>query len=248
MNLNMLTVFQCPFPKKRFGRNNDGGYVIAEIPKAKYTTFISGGIADDISFELDFINKYQNVTTFAFDGTINGLPDKNNSIRFINKNIGSGNNELETNIHDIIDESDSIFVKMDIEGGEIPWINSLTEHQMNKFEQIVIEFHSPFSDDEIDVFSKLNKHHILVHLHGNNHGGTRIYQGVVMPNVFECTYIHKKYFMSAPKYNTDSIPSRLDMKNSVTENEIVLNYKPFVYKPLVYNAKRKHVLSHLKFA
>jgi hypothetical protein len=27
-----------------------------------------------------------------------------------------------------------------------------------------------------------------------------------------------------------------------------LNYKPFVYKPLVYNAKRKHVLSHLKFA
>ena len=63
-------------------------------------------------------------------------------------------------MHDIIDTNDDIFIKMDIEGGEIPWINSLTDKQINKFEQIVMEFHSPFSDKEIDVFNKINLTHI----------------------------------------------------------------------------------------
>ena len=42
---------------------------------------------------------------------------------------------------------------MDIECSELPWIKSLNENQMNKLEQIVIVFHFPFSDNEIDVYS-----------------------------------------------------------------------------------------------
>ena len=42
-------------------------------------------------------------------------------------------------------------MKMDIEGGEIPWINSLNDEQMNNFQQIVIEFHRPFKNREINV-------------------------------------------------------------------------------------------------
>jgi hypothetical protein len=228
MDPSVLTVYKSPFTKIRLGKDYDGGYIIAEIPNVRYTTLLAGGISDDISFEENFINKYQNTKTFAFDGTIKNLPKKNDNIVFIKKNIGFDNNERCTNIHDIIDVNESIFVKMDIEGAEIPWIKSLSDEQMNKFEQIVMEFHFPFSNNEIDVFNKINKNHYLIHFHGNNCCGVRKHKDVVIPNVFECTYLHKKYFTDIPQLNTDLIPSNLDMKNT-PRKEIYINYPPFVH-------------------
>lgn len=227
MNPSVLTVYKSPFTKCRLGKDYDGGYIIAEIPNIKYTTLLAGGIADDISFEEDFINKYTINNAYAFDGTINKLPKKHSKITFIKKNIGCKNTEKITNIHDIIDVNECIFVKMDIEGGEIPWIKSLSDEQMNKFEQIVIEFHRPFNNKEIDVFDKINKNHYLIHFHGNNCCGTRNHNVVIIPNVFECTYLHKKYFTNRPELNKELIPSNLDMKNT-EKNEIYINYHPFV--------------------
>uniref|UniRef100_A0A6C0HB99 Methyltransferase FkbM domain-containing protein n=1 Tax=viral metagenome TaxID=1070528 RepID=A0A6C0HB99_9ZZZZ len=227
MDPSVLTVYKCPFTKLRLGKDYDGGYIIAEIPNVNYTIFLAGGINDDISFEEGFIDKYPNIQTFAFDGTINNLPKENSNITFIKKNIGFENNEHVTNIHDIIDVNECIFVKMDIEGGEIPWIKSLSDDQMNKFEQIVMEFHNPFTDAEIDVFDKINKNHYLIHFHGNNCCGVRNHNGVIIPNVFECTYLHKKYFTNVPELNKDLIPSILDMKNT-SNDEIYINHPPFV--------------------
>lgn len=227
MNPSVLTVFKSPFEKKRIGKDYDGGYIIAEIPFVKYTTLIAGGILDDISFEEEFINKYPNTQVYAFDGTINNLPKENNKITFIKKNIGFENNKDTTNLHDIINVNSRIFIKMDIEGGEIPWITSLSDEQMNKFEQIVIEFHWPFTDREIDVFDKINKNHYLIHFHGNNCCGVRNHNGVIIPNVFECTYLHKKYFINIPELNKELIPGNLDMKNT-NNDEIYIDYPPFV--------------------
>ena len=53
------------------------------------------------------------------------------------------------------------------------------------------------------------------------------YNGVIIPNVFECTYLHKKYFANVPELNKDSIPSILDMKNT-SRDEIYINHPPFV--------------------
>ena len=192
------------------------------------------GIENDISFEEDFIKKYQNVSCFAFDGSINSLPKENNNIKFIKKYIGFENNDTVTNLHDIINANiNGIFIKMDIEGGEIPWIKSLTNEQLYKFEQIVMEFHNPFSEKEIDVFEKINRNHYLIHFHGNNYCGVRNHNGVRIPNIFECTYLHKKYFENIPELNTELIPGYLDMKNSGNNenndmDEIYINYPPFV--------------------
>ena len=226
MNPNVLTVYKSPFPKTRLGKDNDGGYIIADVPNAHYTTLLAGGIQGDISFEEYFMVKYPSAQVFAFDGTISQLPKENAKIHFIKKNIGSENNEETTNIHDIIDMNESIFVKMDIEGGEIPWIKSLHDEQINKFEQIVMEFHYPFSNNEVDIFNKLNKNHYLIHFHGNNCCGVRIHGGVKIPNIFECTYLHKKYFV--PELNKEPIPGPLDMKNTEIDDEIYINYPPFV--------------------
>lgn len=52
---------------QRVGRNNDGGYVIVE--PFTYDCLISAGIADDTSFEQQFLQLYSDIPCFAFDGT-----------------------------------------------------------------------------------------------------------------------------------------------------------------------------------
>jgi hypothetical protein len=228
MDPSVLTVYTSPYPKIRLGKNHDGGYVVIDVPEPKYSVLLAGGVSNDISFEEHFIRKYGS-RCIAFDGTINSLPNNNNNIRFVKKNIGFNNTNALTNLHDIIAANTNIFIKMDIEGGEIPWIKSLSNDQMNKFEQIVMEFHNPYSKSEIEVFDKINKNHILVHFHGNNACGTRTYKGIIMPNIFECTYLHKKYFTSGPELNKIAIPTSIDMRNIPHNNEIHINYPPFVH-------------------
>ena len=77
-----------------------------------------------------------------------------------------------------------------------------------------MEFHCPFSNTEIEVFDKINKNHYLIHFHGNNNCGVRNHNNVYIPNVFECTYLHKKHFTNIPELNKDLIPSILDMRNT----------------------------------
>jgi hypothetical protein len=228
MDPSVLTVYKCPYPKIRLGKDFDGGYIIADISNVKYEILIAGGIEGDISFEEDFVMKY-NIKCLAFDGTINSLPKENSQIDFIKKNIGSDNTTEYTNLHDIININRNIFIKMDIEGGEISWIKSLSNEQMDRFDQIVMEFHNPFSDNEIEVFEKINNNHVLVHFHGNNCCGTRMHRSIEIPNIFECTYLHKKYFTEPPQLNTDLIPGILDMTNT-NNKEIYIDYPPFVHK------------------
>lgn len=231
MDPSVLTVYTCPFPKVRLGKEFDGGYIIAEVPNIQYSLLLAGGILDDISFEEDFIQKYT-IPCIAFDGTIARLPKENVNIQFVRKNIGYDESAITTNLHTQIAVHDTIFVKMDIEGGEIPWIQSLNDEQMNKFAQIVMEFHCPFSNKEIEVFDKLNKHHVLVHFHANNCCGTRDHKGVLIPNIFECTYIHKRYVTTPLELNKEPIPSSLDMKNLRYKDEIHINHPPFVHPSL----------------
>jgi hypothetical protein len=233
MNPKLLTVYKSPFKKLRIGKDYDGGYIICDIPYIKYEVLISGGISDDISFENEFCNKF-NTKCIAFDGTIDynkfSNLNSNSNINFIAKNINFMNDDNTTNLNDYINEYNNIFIKMDIEGYEINWIKTLSEIQLNKISQIVIEFHFPFSNNEIDVFNKLNKNHVLIHFHGNNSCGVRLHEYTIIPNVFECTYIHKKYFESKLELNKDPIPSIIDMKNVIDKDEININYPPFVHK------------------
>jgi hypothetical protein len=227
---SVLTVYESPYPKMRVGKPNDGGYVIVKIPEVKYSILISGGILDDISFEEDFLKIYKDTRCITYDGSVDGLPYPSKNVEFFKKYIGSQNDDETENLHTTIDMYDNIFIKMDIEGGEIPWFKSLREDQLNKFEQIVIEFHEPFTEKDPLAFEKINTTHVLVHLHANNCSGSRMLKGVEIPNYFECTYLHKRHFASEPKLNKQKIPGPLDMRNISDRPDINIDYPPFVFK------------------
>ena len=93
---NLLEVKNPNNKKIRLGKKNDGGYII--VDNLEYDLIISCGIADDISFEKDILLKFPNIKVLAYDGTINNLPEPNNKIQFIKKNISDIDSNTTTNL------------------------------------------------------------------------------------------------------------------------------------------------------
>ena len=85
-------------------------------------------------------NNYTNTQCIAYDGTIPGINISNKNITFVKKNINTFNDNNNTNLYSDIESNNNIFLKMDIEGYEIPWINTLSYKQLNKFSQISESF------------------------------------------------------------------------------------------------------------
>jgi len=225
-----LTVYNpSPFSKFRLGSAADGGYVIVDLP-CKYDLLLSAGVGGDISFEIDFCNKYH-VPCVAHDGTVEKLPATHPNIQFVKKNIGPSESNSTTNLQHLLQSPvhNNVFLKMDIEGHEFDWLNALPEALLQKCVQIAIEFHSPKTRFHQQLFEKLNKTHYLVHFHNNNCTlDTEVFDGVLVPAVFECTYVHKKFFQVPPGFNTEPLPTNLDHSNC-SKRELYINYAPFVH-------------------
>lgn len=225
--------------KIRLGNNiGDGGYIIGLLENNNYDFYISAGVNDEESFSRDFINKFNfnKHNCQAFDGTIENYPiHYTNKITFIKKNIGKYNTSTTTNLHNILDNYNNIFIKMDIEGHEYDWISTLNKSQLNNIKQLVLEVHGVYDDswdmplkNKINCFNKLNETHYLIHVHGNNHGGINDYN---IPETLELTYIRKNTIPYLPELNKTSLPDKtLDTPNGTHKDDYDLNFYPFVNK------------------
>lgn len=242
--MEQLIVYSSPFPKKRIGRNNDGGYVIALLPET-YDLFISGGISNDISFENHLLELYPELTCYAFDGTVSQLPSNSNSSRlhFIKKNLGNTNNEHLTDLNETMEPCNTIFMKIDIEGHEFRLMPTIIQRNaMHKIKQLVIEIHSPAdiqlfpdyfkglgdvkNEHMFALFTELNKTHTLVHFHANNGCNLQNIDGIALPHVFELTYIRNDFITEKIK-NRETLPTSLDIKNALSKPDYELKGFPY---------------------
>jgi len=238
--MEQLILFSPTHPVERIGKKNDGGYVVCNLP-GEYDLFISGGVPDDISFEQHFLNKYPNLKCYAFDGTVESLPVDESRVTFVKKNLGKETDET-TNLKTYMDGHENIFMKIDIEGHEFRLFPEL-ESYMSKIKQLVLEIHSPGDiklhptyfkglDDidhkcMFDMFSMINNTHTLVHVHANNGCQSHVYDNVLLPNVFECTFIRNDY-VTQKIPNKRPLPLSIDMCNVVGTRDYFINYFPFI--------------------
>lgn len=236
MNNNYLDSIKIyDFSKKtRLGNNSDGGYIIGLLD-GKYDFYISAGVSNEESFSRDFIEMYNmnKYNSAAFDGTIDKYPyNYTKKITFYKRNISSYKDNKNANLSYFTDKYNDIFLKMDIEGWEYPWLLSLSQNQLNKFKQIVIEFHGINDDswntkleDKIKTFNILSRTHYPIHIHGNNHSSSTNN----IPNVVEITYIRKNSINYVPNLNKTVLPiSGLDFPNNCKKKDYDLNFRPFV--------------------
>jgi hypothetical protein len=235
-HFSYLQVYNYP-NKIRLGNNFDGGYVIANI--GDYDFYISAGIGGDESFSSQIFNKFniQNGVGFQFD--IQKLPDNYpRKMTFIKKNISYISDNNLDNLQSYMNQYNNIFLKMDIEGDEFPWLNSVTTDNLNKIKQFVCEFHA-INDDtwnnsfslKLSCFKKLAETHYLVHAHGNNYAPTQNINGYQYPYVIELTYIRKKDLKFELYPNSFPLPlDNLDYPNNNHVHDLNMNFPPFVNK------------------
>ena len=218
--------------KIRLGRNYDGGYVIGDLNNI-YDCYISAGISMEESFSRDFISKYNmnKNNCFAFDGTIKDYPwEYTKDITFINKNIGDINNEKITNLHDLLDTYKNIFIKMDIESDEYPWLFTLTDNQLSNIAQITLELHGIYMNDKytweekIKCFEKLNNNFYLIHIHANNY---HYKFDKKYPEEIEFTYINKKFLIEPTLNKKQILIENLDFPNNRKFRDYNIDYYPF---------------------
>jgi len=202
--------------KIRLGKDYDGGYIICD--NLNYDIILGCGVCNDLSFEDNFIDKY-NCDCIVFDGNISKIPKNKNNIKLIFMNIYSHSLDYLLNIHN------NIFLKMDIEGCEWDFFDKLNISQLNKINQMVIEFHnSPkkwglLDDYKINILKKICETHYLIHIHGNNnHKSRKIYDKNIC-DVFEATFLNKKY-IDKPLFIKYKYDNKLDMKNVRSKNEV----------------------------
>jgi hypothetical protein len=227
---SLLIPYKLPFKKIRIGRPKDGGYVIFDTNLDKVAGLYSYGISDDVSFELDFVEKY-NVKCYMFDHTIDKLPNTHANFIFT-KEPGNSTTILK-HVNLTNPDKNNLFLKMDIEGHEWELFNNLSIDDMVNFEQIVIEMHNlqflqnqyfgnmGITNEKMEaVLSKINTYFYLGHIHGNNCGGIKD-----IPNTVECTYIRKDLVPNTPSIETISYPiDILDFPNNVSLPDYVLNW------------------------
>jgi hypothetical protein len=182
-NLHELTLMHSSVMQKvRRGNSEpdetgfDGGYVILLSPNDgnhSYDLILSAGVADDVSFEEEMASLYD-APVHLYDGTIDEYPSsrRHPNVFFHKQNVSS--NSLEgCTLSEYFENYNNIFLKMDIEGHEFDWFDSLSAADLLKIKQIVIEIHmSEYPIERMQkqrhMFSRLAHSHVLLHAHGNN--------------------------------------------------------------------------------
>jgi len=244
LKIEDFIVYESPLEKKRYGRAGDGGYVGVRISS---DVLLSGGIGNDISFELDYVEN-NHCDAMCYDhqfGNRGSLSDfladnrfKNhshyNKLNFFEKMVDVYNAPTKTNFEEYFHSYDRISLKLDIEGGEYKYFDWLLEEYIHKLDQIFVEVHMlghpRYKNSKI--IEKINKTHALIHAHGNNTNSmvsnkyTEI-DGVLVPIIIELTFLHKQYFDTI-KPNQQELPHECDQPNQILLPELLINHYPFV--------------------
>ena len=212
-----LAVYASTLPMVRMGRDHDGGYVICE--GLAYDHFLSGGIADDNSFECAVLDAHSRLTCFAFDPNSDGATSRNR-LEFSRAPVEY------YGLHDC----ENALVKLDIEGAEWGWLHLLGRAARMRIAQLVIELHSPHLDKwDWEELRQLAETHWCVHAHGNNWDGiVTLSDGSRCPGTLETTWLRKDLDPGL-QLSEAPIPGPLDRPNRLGVPDHVIDWPPFVW-------------------
>ncbi|MDE7333206.1 MAG: hypothetical protein K2O16_13425 [Lachnospiraceae bacterium] len=214
----------------RIGSESDGGYVMLNDFGDDNTAY-SFGIGNNIDWDENIAD--YGIDVYCYDHTINQLPKENTRLFFQKTGI-CGEDDIENNLlsmETILNKNNHqkknrLILKMDVEGAEWEFINTISIDTLKQFSQMTFELHgiTNIANREMIMraLEKLNKTHYIIWVHGNNGGGSETAGTVVMPRLLEITYVNKEQYpcVEAPydcpldidRPNMDEYPD-IELKN-----------------------------------
>lgn len=196
----------------------------------------SFGISNDVSWDYDMVKRGYEI--FMYDMTIDALPFQHKNFHFFKQGISDTKNEekllntlenfIEANGHG---DKENLILKMDVEGAEWDFLNSVSSDLLNKFDQMTFEFHNLIGlknsaqiEKIFSAFKKLNLTHTPIHVHGNNYGAYINIENLgVFPDVTEITYVKNGNYEFEDDENI-LFPISLDEPNNPFLPDIPLGY------------------------
>lgn len=209
--------------KARVGGDHDGGYVMLDDFESVETA-LSLGIGADASWDLALAQR--GIRVVQFDHAIETSPSTHERCVFFGKRIVPSQpvDSRDTTIAQVLDEhaapsDDRLILKIDIEGSEWDVFDALAGAVVDRFAQIVCEFHdfhrileADWRDRAVRVLTKLNGSHTVVHIHGNNFRPIISIGDILIPEVIELTFVRSRSYAT-----TDAqaeFPGPLDNPNN----------------------------------
>jgi hypothetical protein len=217
--IGALRIFHCKdVEMKRFGTLGDGGYIL--LNDLRSTDFlISGGIGDNIDFEMEVADQISKVV--AIDHTVPNLKSNHKNLRINHMKLSSESEIGSITLTDLLkqNQASDYLLKLDIEGDEWSIFDNLTKTEIKKFRQIVVEFHWLHGDNSLqyfekirNTFNKLNYSHAVLAVSANNWGSIRQIAGISVPDVIEVTYVRKSNYRLSQ--NNEILYSHLQFPNN----------------------------------
>jgi hypothetical protein len=218
---------------QRIGDANDGGYLIPkelDLP----TALFSPGVNDNDSFELFYAEK--GVPCYLADFSVNKNPSEHPNLHFSKKYVGWKDEDSFIPLDSWVNESvgehiDNLMLQMDIEGWEYNNIINVSHNILSRFNLVCIEFHGFYKTGYLhsfalmeQIFQKLLKHYVPVHIHANNCCGSEIIHDYVLPTAVEITFLNRNSKLISSKLKTrNTIYQPLDKPNVTDKDEIYLD-------------------------
>lgn len=222
------------YTKIRMGRKGDGGYVMLN-DFINSSTAISCGIGGDVSWDLDIANL--GIKVYQYDHTVSCTPNQHANFHFFKKMIANNDSEHSISINSILNnyasKNDRTILKMDIEGSEWDILDQLSTESLNRFSQIVIEFHDfeelynlEWYARAMRVFEKLSSLFKVVHVHGANTGRLAVFSNLAFPTVIEITWANISLYEF--EESNEIFPTELDAPTDENYADIFLGN--FIFK------------------
>ena len=170
---------------------------------------------------------------YMYDHTIEKLPYENPAFHWFKKGI-AGNDKPKENLYSLAslikanghENKTGMILKMDVEGAEYEFLETVTPEVLKQFDQLTFEFHMinvpKYFKRILTTFEKLNRTHQLIHAHQNNAGVFVNVKGKKFPDLLELTYVLRDKYNFAYEYDP-CYPLDIDTSN-VYNADFYLDY------------------------
>jgi hypothetical protein len=235
--------------KKRFGPDEDGGYVMLDFVLENCSAVFAYGVGGDTRFEEDFFTPIYKKPVYLFDHTIRRMDDnpgfhdeqrrywKNQEERWESRDChffphGLG---FQEKCKDFIEDyqelniNGEVLLKIDIEGGEYEYFSKVDISKMDPMVMgMILEVHWIGETDNreklVNILNELNKYFILFHIHGNNWGKCWKFEKQLIPETFELSFVNRRFVEKYESDNQEYPINGLDLPNNYRKKDYKLSF------------------------